>query len=120
MKIRNGFVSNSSSSSFCIFAADENSKTLKTIKQRIEEADGEHDLGFDEVAEQVCEGTNLGYWSDSGSEILIGRSWDTVGDDETGRQFKDSVINKLAEASGLAAEEVAKECGTYEDAWYDS
>jgi hypothetical protein len=120
MKIRNGFVSNSSSSSFCIFAAEEGGKTLPAIKARIEAADGEHDLGFDEIAEQVCENLPLlEYHRDSGDSILIGRSWSSVNDDETGRQFKDSVIDALTAASGLPREQVEADCGTYEDVWYN-
>lgn len=97
MKIRNGFVSNSSSSSFCIYGVyvDSMSKELREncSKQNLYVTSG--DPNYDE-----------GYY--------IGREYSSIKDDETGKQFKDDVKERL-QTVGISIENI----GLCEQAWYD-
>jgi hypothetical protein len=99
MKTRRGFVSNSSTTSFCIYGI--------AVDYRDEEAnqdieDKAHKAGFQCI-----------YGPDYDEYIYLGRSWSSIKDDETGAEFKASV------------EEIAKEifgkdkCYAYEEAWRD-
>jgi len=107
MKIRNGFVSNSSSSSFCIYGAYINSSDFEKF-------------GMPEGADvwDWAEGLDVPgletHSSDYDYGFYIGRSWSSVKDDETGLQFKESVEKAIKEAFG---EEL--KCGTCSEAWYD-
>lgn len=116
MKIRSGFVSNSSSSSFCLYgiSADSNDllralniedgELLKLAEDILRgagcnekiTAENYHDLldeyeidSFDpyEVGEAL--GLEV-HWPD-GDYVYLGRSWDDINDDETGAQFKNYV-----------------------------
>lgn len=97
MKIRQGFVSNSSSTSFCIYGAfmEDASDFNATVRQTVEE------LG-------------LYYHYGQFDGVYIGREWSSIGDDETGREFKESVQERIDD---LPIED--KECSTHEDGWYD-
>jgi len=94
MKIRNGFVSNSSSSSFVIYG------TMETMT--------------DELAEKLDE-LGINYWNphDYGDDY-IGIEFSDMELDETKRQFQDRVTKKLEEA-GLTGP-----FAWYEESWYDS
>jgi protein-tyrosine-phosphatase len=104
MKIRGGFVSNSSSSSFVLYGASiDTSKVAEFLKAHgveitDEEMDEEMDDRYD-VADALdqyfidnkinCSATGTGGSYDD--TIQIGRSpWD-INDDETGKQFRESV-----------------------------
>lgn len=96
MKIREGFVSNSSSTSFCIYGV------------RVDRDDEVENL------EMLAGDMGLPYYHDPEDGIYIGRDWSTIGDDETGKQFKETTqekIDKLPIGN--------KHCGTIEEAWYD-
>jgi len=119
MKIRNGFVSNSSSSSFCIYGASMDFEdVVKKIKEsklipedeleRLEEDDEWYELG--EILEEKLELST--YQSDD--NFWIGKSWSSIGDDETGRQFKDNIKTKL---EGIFGSDI--ECGTHEEEIYN-
>jgi hypothetical protein len=105
MKIRSGFVSNSSSSSFCIYGT-----TIS--KEDVEKITGEkydYDTGkLEEITELEC--IVLG----ESDAIYIGRSYSSIRDDESGKQFKDSVENALKKALGREVK-----CDTQEEAWYN-
>jgi len=82
MKIRNGFVSNSSSSSFCIFG-------LMTTQD---------DLGLDDDVRYEIDlyteiekiNPEIEFYDDE-ENIFLGKSWSDIGDKETGKGFKASI-----------------------------
>jgi hypothetical protein len=59
----------------------------------------------------------MGLSHNSGGEYsawnYLGRSWSSIGDDETGKQFRDSVQNKIS----LVFPEL--KCSSIQEAWYD-
>jgi hypothetical protein len=99
MKIRKGFVSNSSTTSFCIYGAfiEENNKwsDYKDMWSLVKKH-------------------NLECHTDMENGYYIGRSWDTIADDQTGKQFKESVKEALKEMTGED-----QECQHFERAYYD-
>jgi len=151
MKIRQGFVSNSSTTSFCIYGTCFKSKPLtlnviKTFKKNSPEEfekiikanegkswcedaikllknidninEFENEDEEDEILEELLyEGMPFGlewhpyYDADS---YYIGRSWSSIGDDETGKQFKESIKMSLRQLFG---EDI--KCSTYAEAWRD-
>jgi hypothetical protein len=99
MKTRRGFVSNSSTTSFCIFGIA---------------IDEENDLWSE--ARKV--GLEQDYYSEfcDGPRQVIGLSYSKIGDDETGAQFKRRVID-LVKSIHPEADESA--FGHHEDAYRD-
>jgi len=102
MKTRNGFVSNSSTTSFCIFgSAIDEEECAKLIREKYSQdakfEDGENDDIIDEWANHA--GLELHYGYDR-CEAYLGRSWSSVQDDETGRAFKESVQKALKDLLG--------------------
>ena len=85
MRIRRGFVSNSSTTSFCIYGA--------ILSDEFE--DDAQDAGLD---------VNYGEpYGDNDSNIFVGLEWSSIKDHETGRQFKDRIvaaIEKFAPGEG--------------------
>ena len=111
MKERNGWVSNSSSSSFLIYGVYLSDKMLKKY------------IGDDQDAyeylEDLCEKTNdkrIVHFSPTESNAsYIGASPDKIRDDETGGQFKASVEKAIREV--LKDENLT--FGYHEEAWYN-
>jgi hypothetical protein len=105
MKIRIGFVSNSSSSSFLIYVVCLSESETQAIFGENKNGEG--------VRKKVRE---LGLKCASpcyDAATFIGMSWDKVAGDETGNQFKarvEALIQKLG---------ITKSCGTHEEAWND-
>jgi hypothetical protein len=98
MKVRKGFVSNSSSTSFVIYG--------------VSLPEGKEDDYYDLLSDDPV-GLNIFYPEYDG--IYIGKSWSSIKDDETGLQFKQSVENRLKEL--LGNQDV--KCSTYEEGYYN-
>ena len=110
MKIRSGFVSNSSTTSFLLWGMSVEYIDLKDeIKEKITEKHW-HDeiLDFIEKLEVYYDDY------DYNDNIYIGRHYNTLKDDETGREFKDSVENTLKK---IIKKEL--ECYFVDVAYYD-
>jgi hypothetical protein len=118
MKVRVGFVSNSSSSSFCIYGASMDlSEIIEKVKEshlipeeeleRLDEDNEWYELG--EILEK-----KLGLSTYQSEDYFwIGREWSGIDDNETGRQFKDGVQKKLEDVFGSI------ECATHEEEIYN-
>ena len=115
MKVRNGFVSNSSSSSFCIygkyFDSDELLEKVKTTNFLTEEELEEVENDDYELVEIIEEKTGLEVYMDEDC-AWIGKSWSYIGDDETGRQFKENVASEIEKIFGPGS---GDNCGTHDE-----
>jgi hypothetical protein len=102
MKIRTGFVSNSSTSSFCIYGTDFDYITVKTHSD-------ERDI------EKYAKKFGLEAYHDN-CDWYVGLSWDSIGDDETGLEFKQRIKESVQKFLGDIDD---VKCGSIERAWYD-
>lgn len=102
MKVRTGFVSNSSSSSFAIWGASfDTDELLEVIKNQLTEEQYEMIKEQDEALENVWSVNGLEMYEDyEGQRVYIGRSWSDIDDDQTGKQFKNYVQKKIEKAIG--------------------
>ena len=123
MKIRNGFVSNSSSSSFCIWgvAIDECDFSEIAIEKNIITVIEAEDLGSYEILERLfydndeIETSGLEYWCPEGYEaVYIGTSFASIKDNETGKEFKDRISKHLKKIFGDD-----HDCEIYKEAYYN-
>lgn len=96
MKTRLGFVSNSSSSSFCIWGAYINGYEGKLTELIT-----------------LIENSGLEWHQTPQDSVAVGRSFTSIKNDETGAQFKQSVSDKLKELG------LPDTCNICEEAWYD-
>ena len=115
MKQRNGFVSNSSSSSFMIYGVYMDSDPFEEFELSTLES-------YDE---RLCEAANslgLEHHSFDGN-IYIGRDYASIGDDETGRQFKEKTKEMLAKiklpdgTNAIKEDDINHAC-TYAETYY--
>lgn len=109
MKIRHGFVSNSSSSSFLIYGycIEDGDGGIKGLADK-------HNVSESKV-EEIIEKAGLSLiYGEEGYNTYIGKSWSSIGDNETGSQFRKNIEDKIEQLFGEK-----KDCGTHEEAWRD-
>lgn len=110
MKYRQGFVSNSSTTSFLIYGALVDPPYDEEREEQDEYYDAHEEMwDKSEEAGLECHSTP---WS---GDCYVGLSWSDVRDDETGAQFKARVEAKLFELFGVKPDD----CRTHEHAWRD-
>lgn len=125
MRIRNGFVSNSSTSSFLIYGAHleiekarELTSKLGTGPELDEEVSG---WAIHQYFEALVKDNNVKLCIESQNPddygLYIGRSWNEVGDNETGKEFKNKIESDILKLLNNEFKDV--EFGTHEDAWYN-
>jgi hypothetical protein len=106
MKIRQGFVSNSSSSSFCIYGTELDIEDIKKYAPKdtnFDDGDWMYELEWRDVQQSIEKkvGENMSVFYDyECAEVYIGREFTTLEDDETGADFKASVEKRLKEVFG--------------------
>lgn len=106
MKIRQGFVSNSSSSSFCIYGTELDIEDIKDYVASGDDTTGDdwqYEIDWYEVQQAIQRkvGENMSVFYDyECAEIYIGREFTTLGDEETGGALKESVEKRLVEVFG--------------------
>jgi len=120
MKIRTGFVSNSSTSSFLIYGTVlDKEEILNLGKSKIPEAAGkeEEENDYDDVygvLEELFKDTDLEHFIPYDDEVYVGTTWSAVGDNETGKEFKDRVEGQIAKVFGKELP-----CDSHSEAWHD-
>ena len=93
MKIRSGFVSNSSSSSFLIYGTELTPK----LEEALEAKYGDEDFDVYDIMEKE----DLRYYPETEFGTVVGIDFTDMGEDETPRQFKARVKTKLEEVFGV-------------------
>ncbi len=99
MKIRTGFVSNSSASSFFIYG-------ISLSRHAVEELGAQHKIEEEctgDILDRLLEETDLTYNSVPDGDYYIGLSLERIKDDETGLQFKERVAKGIEKVLGKPA-----------------
>jgi hypothetical protein len=105
MKIRQGFVSNSSSTSFTIFGIqsdfdfDEFLKAKLVTKKQRDDIENDSRSLFESIKQKLPNGFDIIYSYDD-NDIYIGRDAKSIQDNETGLEFKQSAQEFLESIFG--------------------
>jgi hypothetical protein len=117
MKVRLGFVSNSSSCSFCIYGAYLDSKTAASMMKVPDDAD------LEEFLSEAARPLGLEVESPMDSYCYyVGVPYEDMKDEETKRAFKQRIekaICKFLGIEGTKAERALLKFGTHEASWYN-
>jgi len=98
MKLRMGFVSNSSSSSFCMYGIECSEMGIgeEELIKLAKSENQEEEMCIEDALELICQKFDMSYIYDCDNEMIyLGRSPLDILDDETGKQFKDDVRAQL-------------------------
>jgi len=102
MKIRSGWISNSSTTSFCIYGA------------QLKEEPSVGDDQWEYFEDNTPTGFEVEYGFDD--EAYMGISWKNIKDDETGAEFKTRIREKIMSKFNYLKEE---DFHTFEEAYRD-
>lgn len=121
MKLRRGFVSNSSTTSFCIYGIciddyDMLQKAADIAKIKCDTKSDDFDsYEIGEIGEQIADKHGLEYHSGpEGEGMYFGKSLSNMKDDETYGEFKKNIAAELLKIFGEKMD-----CGVIEEAWRD-
>ena len=131
MKIRLGFVSNSSTSSFCIYGVcldkqeifemlQERNPTLIAENEDLDACYDDIDIAeeLDVLIKKLK--LDLEFYKIPYDEVIyVGRSWSYVGNDETGKQFKESIQSDVDKLLLDNFKKKELKCSSIEKAWHD-
>ena len=127
MKIRDGFVSNSSSSSFLIYGIKLDANDLIDVlqdefkKYEYDDVTNGYDVREYLECDAFDENVSLYVTSPNGYHVYIGKSWSKVGNDETGLEFKNRTINDIKSNNAIKdfIEKQDVKFETHKYAWND-
>jgi hypothetical protein len=111
MKIRNGFVSNSSSSSFCLYGVCVSDDQIVSFANQLNLSINGFDSNYNFISEWVHNhDADLDFHYES-PFYIIGREYQYIGDDETGKEFTKSVSDIFKDTTF--------KCQTYTDRFFE-
>lgn len=113
MKIRKGFVSNSSSSSFLIYGVGLSESDFVDMAKNLDDEFTQNDVYSAMSALKKKTSLEMVVGPDYEENVFVGRSLTSIKDEETGGELKNDVKEKLKDIG------IEKECGTHERSWYD-
>jgi hypothetical protein len=113
MKTRNGFVANSSSVSFCIYGVCIDKGAMKKYFPNSEDI-------YEDLEEILKPFKTIDFWNPEYYDCYyIGRSYDTIKEDETGKEFKNSTEKDIKKALNLPETDTSLSFASFEESWID-